>query len=318
MCHSNSDFRIAAAWPGLNLRNPGRGTEDSTPATRRRAFTLVELLIVITLLLVLLGLTIVFVPRFQENQRVSQGATSVQSTLLIVKQRALRDRVPTGVRFPRGLNNPLWITEMQYIQQPEDFSGGTAETISDYLPNQAPAVTFKGVSLTGFSDPTLWEVQPGDWLELRGGGLIRRITSIDPGGTQATLDQLAPTSPVLYRVAPTKNYRIIRAPRVTADDPVQLPDSVAIDLTVVGDPKKKSEYTPQVTQHFDILFAPSGEVIGPAARFDKIILWVRDTSLGVTEGGPTLICIYTRSGAIAAHPVDVQGADYYSFTQDGR
>jgi prepilin-type N-terminal cleavage/methylation domain-containing protein len=293
-----------------------RPTNDNS----RRGFTLIELLVVMALLLVLLGLTIAFVPRFQENQRVSQGASTVQSALMIAKQRALRDRSPRGVRLQPGTNNALWVTDLQYIEQPEDFSGGTAETASD----NATVVTFQGVDLTGgSSDPTLWDVQPGDYLEIRGGGLIRRI--IPPmAPKQIILEAPTPGMPTFHRVAPTKNYRIIRAPRVAGDDPVQLPGSVAIDLTpdTMVPPRKKPEYHPILTPqapYFDILFAPSGAVIGPAAAYDKIILWVRDISLtGITEGEPTLICIYTRSGAIAAHPVDIQGGNYYTFTEDGR
>ena len=70
----------------------------------------------------------------------------------------------------------------------------------------------------------------------------------------------------------------------------------------------------------DILFSPSGAVIGPGAANSKIIFWVRDTTLpNITDGEPTLICIYTRSGALAAHPVDVNNTtNPYSFTEDGR
>jgi hypothetical protein len=54
----------------------------------------------------------------------------------------------------------------------------------------------------------------------------------------------------------------------------------------------------------DILFAPSGNVIGSQAGTDKLILWVRDYTIDITKGEPSLIVVYTRSGWIASVPVD--------------
>jgi hypothetical protein len=70
------------------------------------------------------------------------------------------------------------------------------------------------------------------------------------------------------------------------------------------------------------MFAPDGRVMGALASYDKIILWVRDVSVPDGQGEPTLVCIYTRTGLIAACAVDSSffsaGTSPYTYTANGR
>jgi hypothetical protein len=72
-----------------------------------------------------------------------------------------------------------------------------------------------------------------------------------------------------------------------------------------------------------VLFTPAGGLQGPGSQ-GKVIWWVRDTVKSAFEGGPTLITVYGRAGAVAAHPVNADPAGNlypggaYFFTQDGR
>jgi hypothetical protein len=138
-------------------------------------------------------------------------------------------------------------------------------------------------------------------------------------------------------------YRIIRQPRPSGEDVLQMPLNVAIDTFVLnsaaalqyaalnpnwaGTPgevtimktKRNTAYDPPM----DILFGPSGAVVGVGAANDKIVLWVHDTTQPkATDNYPILVSVYTRSGLISAQPVDVvlvNGApNYYSFTVDGK
>jgi hypothetical protein len=151
------------------------------------------------------------------------------------------------------------------------------------------------------------------------------ILTVSPPFTQ-------PTSGTLT----TMNYRIIRAPRVSSDEQLEFPAGIAIDLTPNDQaPKNKKPGVPgyidgaynltpaPATPSYDILFGPSGAVVGPAAATDKIIFWVRDmTAPNPWDNDPVLVCIYTRSGAIAAQALDVTGGNpgtsYYTFTINGR
>jgi hypothetical protein len=71
------------------------------------------------------------------------------------------------------------------------------------------------------------------------------------------------------------------------------------------------------TGQLDIMFSPSGKVIRDAGNVGKIVLWVYDTS-DPNGGSMSLVTVYTRTGVITAHPVNLSGSDPYSFIRDGR
>src|SRR5262249_5782474 len=154
-----------------------------------------------------------------------------------------------------------------------------AATAADFSGGQDPA------------QPALWAVQIGDYIEFNGGGLPHQITAV-------TATTLTLASPLLLDVPLTGNYRIIRTPRLAGDESQKLPDSVIIDLstdtlnTLPRDP---------LTGTIDILFAPSGAVIGRGTASESIYMWVRDEGLPLYEGDNTIVVVYSRSGALAAH-----------------
>src|SRR5437764_15090378 len=95
---------------------------------RQRGFTLVELLVVLALILVLTALAIAFVPRMNERAKVPRAASQLQMWLLIARQWAKRDNVPTGIRLNAGslYPNPAtpnvnYVTTLNYIPQPQPY-----------------------------------------------------------------------------------------------------------------------------------------------------------------------------------------------------
>src|SRR5947207_2736284 len=99
-----------------------------TRSDRRPGFTLVEMLVVLALILFVTAIAVTFVPSMLERARATKGADQLQGWLLIAKQRALRDRLRTGIRiqparlYPTPANpNVAWRHDLQYIQQPEHF-----------------------------------------------------------------------------------------------------------------------------------------------------------------------------------------------------
>jgi hypothetical protein len=119
-------------------------------------------------------------------------------------------------------------------------------------------------------------------------------------------------------------FTIYRGPQALAGEPaLELPKDVAIDLTR-GYPSGGGGGTLH-----DLMFSPSGKLMGPLASYGRMCFWVRDVSLYpfpqndlsknasttpqwrrlnpdvIDKGGThSLITIYTKSGKIAAHPVD--------------
>tara|TARA_Y100000588_G_scaffold349106_1_gene399242 strand:- start:781 stop:1866 length:1086 start_codon:yes stop_codon:yes gene_type:complete len=89
----------------------------------RSAFTLVEMLVVITILLVMMGVTVSVINVSAEGERIRSGASQVQSYLAGARDRAAYAGRPCGVRF---FLDPLgsFVTSMVYIQVPDDWQQG--------------------------------------------------------------------------------------------------------------------------------------------------------------------------------------------------
>jgi hypothetical protein len=230
-------------------------------------------------------------------------------------------------------------------QVPGDFTGGYGFAYPDSrpVPNVGAVVDPSTPNL-----PSLWPVQPGDYLELNGGGLVHRIAAVTyytwpndparpsqpaarrrdpvPGSNPPVLEgnALFLQSPLPHAVELTREYRILRSPRVTAGEfALQLPEGVAIDLIKnalfagAGAPLLPVD---PLTGQIDILFAPRGSVVGRGSADERITFWLRDVTLDPAQPGEQLlITVSTRSGLIGAHPVDPSNnyADPYRFTRDG-
>jgi prepilin-type N-terminal cleavage/methylation domain-containing protein len=305
----------------------------------RAAFTLVELLVVMFLLAFLAGLVFLLVPNLNDQARAPRGAVMLQQWLQIAKNNAMRDRTNWGIRLtvktmpdPNNANATLTVaTEAQYIQQPGDFvvlPGVANDPGGNPLPfrriyTSPTDATLKTIVLEGnagadfsggFTDATQWPVQVGDYLEVNGGLPHQIIAPITP--TSLTL--ASPLPAPIPAANPAMNYRIIRAPRVQGEDQLQMPADIIIDLgtnTTYGNPLPQDP----LTNTIDILFSPSGAVIGRGTSTDSIYLWVRDSTLPLFLGDNTLVAVQVRTGAVFAFPVNnTAGGDPYAIAKTGR
>src|SRR5262245_41765111 len=119
-----------------------RGVAIMARAARRTAFTLIELLIVIAVILIIAFLPVAFSPDISAGVRAASGADRLQGWLLNAKMRAKRDGLPTGLRLipfivkdPAG-NSYTFCNQMMYVQQPDDYAVGRCVKVS--LPNNSP------------------------------------------------------------------------------------------------------------------------------------------------------------------------------------
>jgi prepilin-type N-terminal cleavage/methylation domain-containing protein len=300
---------------------------------QRPGFTLVEMLVVLSIVVILAAFTALFMPRFAERERAAKGADQLQGWLLIARQWALRDRVPTGVRLqidPQSPPNQTYVRTLQYIQKPEDFAKGYIKPIAlavnrypfvDLDPTtgmEVNTVDFFGAA-TGLGQGEAMLVQPGDYFQLRRDGPVHRIDQVQPNNLLLASTPHFGTPPL-----PRYSYRILRQPRLLAgEQPLQLPDQVAIDLSRF-DPTNpmsptRSQNVPSRQEYLEILFSPGGSVIGQGSATRPIILWVRDVSKDLSAPGlQTLIAIYPSSGLIAAHSVSADPSDPWKLARDGR
>jgi hypothetical protein len=170
-------------------------------------------------------------------------------------------------------------------------------------------------------------VLPNDYLELFGGGALYSIVyarTVSYNGVNYPALQLNQSASIPQSANGTgsTNWRIIRQPRrVPGEDILTLPQDVVVDIGQIGTtglnysqnvPSRGTVTVGTTTvPNYEILFSPSGDVIGQSASTGKILLWVRDATVpspsqGDTppmQGNPTLVGIQVRGGFLGTYPV---------------
>jgi type II secretory pathway pseudopilin PulG len=329
----------------------------------RRGLTMVELLVVIGLILVLGTLTLTISPRVAEDQRAARTADLITGWLLSAKQRAYRDQQSRGIRLvvsPDGTQ----AREMMYIERPEDYRGGLLQVPSPFAtgpivvpglmtvpPAYVNATAFVlGKDLTNGFPLNEKIVAEGDFLVLDtmeqppyNSHRIYHLTYVPPGtagappagGTHivcATYD--GSSFSVINSGSPIANlssdkFRFVRQPRPLQGEPnLQLPRDMIVDLSLPpsegGSILPGRQIAPPPPDRYDIIFTPRGSLQGTNALTGKIVLRIRNATRDTRDGDQTLIVIYTRSGVIAAHPLNLNTdalgnlVDPYLFIRDGQ
>jgi prepilin-type N-terminal cleavage/methylation domain-containing protein len=211
----------------------------------------------------------------------------------------------------------------------------------------------------GNNNQSIWPVQPGDYLELIGYNkpdALYLITGVQASGFNGagkgdslTLATSLPTNMLptplnagtaqyqsfQYVTLPNGTslawrglpYRIVRGPRaMLGSQPINLPADVVVDVPAATKHALGTNCGSQVqadsqTNQVDIMFDSSGKVLRTAGQNGKVILWVYDPTGNPAAGDQTLVTVYTRTGTIASHPVNVNsnvgGGDPYWFVKDG-
>jgi prepilin-type N-terminal cleavage/methylation domain-containing protein len=302
---------------------------------RRNAFTLIELLVVMVLILVLAALGLGYVVFGQDNQHSVSGAQAVTGALLNAKQRARRDGLPTGIRilFTSGtdvMGRPFTFgSQLQLVQQPQDYNLGTwtttdGTTLTFSTPSAPNPDFLGGADYIGEIDQST--VQAGDYFLVAGTTTPHRIFQVNSPQSLTLASSVSPLT--------SGAYTIIRAPRrLPSEDIIQLPSTVVIDNTTapvtpatsafpycqnlpmrtLADYPPSPPYSgplPRIQQAAEIVFAPSGAVVGQGTGNDKVYLWLRDPSPKVTPvagapmpGAPLILSVQFRTGFIGVYPV---------------
>ena len=303
--------------------------------SKRIAFTLIELLVVLALIAVLAGLAIYFVPSFQTSERAARGAGNLQTWLQSARQRAIRDREIRGLRIQFDPATKL-ATKAMYLEVPDDLGSGrffdaklndwrslqlSASPDGDMRKAWIQSVDSMGVNGPpldfgpGFSKDPI--IQAGDYIEFDGVGLPRQIVdSAQSDKTKPVFDMIVLKSPLPEGItSPVKHFRVMRAPRPTGDEVLDLPKTIAVDANTNdwydGKAPGVESLPISAVGNLDIMFAPTGRCI---TKFGKphCVLWVRSTDEDSApavqadwfRGEPTLIVIYVDSGMVAAYQVN--------------
>ncbi len=308
----------------------------------RRGMTLLELMVVLTVLGVLATLVVVYViPAFQDNKNVVRGSDRVTTALVIAKQRALRDQAPRGIRFLVNANNVA--TQLQYIEQPDPLSGGTlvvSTTKQGSTQIQFNGVDFIGGALdTGASPPVdEFNVQPGDYFRVNGANYLIAGPFNSAGNPARQQLQLVKNHGLATDITlNTTPWQIIRQTRpISGEAPINLPQNVAVDIgfvqnLVTANTISASTQIPNRTvtgtgtTYFEILFSAAGAVINAQGSSPNIALIARDIT--VTDPPPTgfaldpnyarVLGINPRTGMVAGQVI-APGANPLAYALDGK
>lgn len=272
----------------------------STPLTRR-GFTLIEMLIAISILMILFTMTAGVVSLAINTDRIPSSARTIQAGILGAKDRALRagsaaatgEQPRRGVRFVANPNQPNAIGSLLYIGSQDDWTDGQ--------------ITF--TNTTDFTSPASWTTS------LSGQNLANARIKIPDGSTGAwyrLLDSDSITRPYQGAVA-TYSYRLQLPSTVLPNEqPLTLDGNVVINV-----PRSR------VPSGWDgeILFTPNGSVYGPLSAQGPIYLYLcsMDDFLATTAGDPItqgrnaadpsagetlIIKVNTQNGRLQTFPVD--------------
>jgi len=90
----------------------------------RKGFTLVELLVVMSIMIIFGAMTVAFYPSVSSDNELSRIANQVQGMIVGARQTARRELVATGIRFLPS-TNPNVCEQLLLIQKPADIYGYT-------------------------------------------------------------------------------------------------------------------------------------------------------------------------------------------------
>ncbi len=311
---------------------------NATHPTNRgfRGFTLVELLVVMSIFLLLSAIALPTVRTLLSDQKVSKSASSISEYFNIARNRAIAEGRYVGVRIERLTNSKSLeygtaasIRLRQLVGVPP-YSGeaanakvtitgiasGIAELEFDAADNQ----------LLTLYDRTHPPIQNRDLIELPGGKkyhltFISNATTGDPF-VRARIDLNAPsngaiateTFPLGHLTTSGRKlkYNIQRAPVASSSATLAFPRGVALDLNYSGFGASGSQFAPteittvpplDINDPIDILFGPSGSV-----EFISV------DNLG-TVGSPTgliFLCLGESDGVIPDDPLTTTVNELFS------
>ena len=309
----------------LNLFTRGwvvQSLQNSMVYKKTSGFTLVELLVVMTIMVVFASLTAAFYPSLKADNAISRVSTMVQSNFVAARQRAKRDRVPTGIRMQLDADGRC--TQLLLVQKPEELN---VNTLGNITAAAGGVLTFtNSLTQAGYEDL----VFPYDCVVNNSSGESLIISGIIGNNANYLQSFSVPN----FNQLPFSDYRVVRMPRtIPGENKVDIPDEYEISLSKFGsiaagkESFARSNLPISTTLGggvFDIIFDPTGTVSCPGLSGDAVLWLHKFTNEPTDFSNDALICIRKINGKVGSFSVDrlnnSNPADFspFGFTKDPR
>ena len=263
----------------------------------RRGMTLVELLVVMSIMVTFAAMTAAFYPSISSDNQIAQASNKIQNLLVGARQKARRDNNVTGVRFFPDLNNSSAANQMMLVQKPVDLTGSSLGANIVYSPPNI--VSF----LDNANNPYfVWGFATGEDLVMANDILLDPLTN---NSTKITLKGASNNQMLINSgfCTPTfstpLNYKIIRQARIVpGEEAIPMPEGYEILLGA-------NFFGPKVNpsdSSIDVCFEKTGAVyqIDFAAN---VYIWVHKTGSIKYSEDDAIIGIQRNNGKVAVFPV---------------
>lgn len=296
---------------------------------RNRGFTLIEILVVITILLILTALVIAAF-RGNEAQKVRDGGRSVQSSILAARDRALHAGKMRGIRINRDPSDTNLGVGLSYVQ-PLDYLAYGPNAISleridldgDSIPDPPADVTIvRGVAGTDWASLSqFFPTNPR--IRINGKWYFFDVLMSGPYALSAANPVLRLTTPFEDNSGSPGNIVAFNTTSAYASceldignellplhQPMSLPTGVVFDLNN-SSPAARG----------DIMFSPRGMITGPVVAQGPIYLLLRDIrdvteginpanmTAGIVHRDMLIVAIFPQTGHVQNFPVDMTDSD---------
>ena len=218
-----------------------------TKTLRRRGITLVELLVVVSILMMLMVVAVPVIRPGLESRRIREAARQVSVYLASAQTQAARLGRPVGVELVRDSDVPQMCRVLQQVEVPPPYSGDTIDTriqLQRGSFDPADGRTYVAAQLaSGSVSPGLF--RNGDWMQVNYQGPYYQIVAGPDADNDGLLDGFPLTLKVDLRGGvevpwPAAGwsipvpFQIFRSPEKGAAAPLRLPEKTCIDLAFSG------------------------------------------------------------------------------------
>jgi prepilin-type N-terminal cleavage/methylation domain-containing protein len=237
----------------------------------RRAFTLIEMLVVIAIIGLVAAMALSTIRGAAESRRLREAGRTISGMLYRAKSKAVETGRPYGVMLDRMRDSEgtgSVSQDLYYAEMPPPYVGDTADAYA--------TIKSQGTAKLNGCSPEM--VQAGDFIAFNYQQPWFRV--ISGGDTVSFVSTSGPFPPIVPGDTSKVPFQIYRRPKRSLARPVQLPGDIVIDLANSGT-GQQAEFG-RGNQPVVIMFSPNGSL-------DKIYL-------ATGEGVAPLSTIYLNIG----------------------